>query len=137
LLVVFLQIPISNYIDRIDERKALIIGTFFYFIGYFLIGFSQNFYSLSICIIIITISEMFAVPSAQAISSVLANKDKIGSFIGFFGLIQGLGWAIGPIVGGFCMDIFRNNHILMWFSISSFSLISSILLFLLFRFYKK
>ncbi len=126
LLVVFLQIPISNYVEKIDEKRALIIGTFFYFIGYLSIGFANNFYHLLISIIIITIAEMFVVPSAQTMASILSDKNKLGSFIGFFGLFQGLGWAIGPIIGGLAMDIFKSNHILMWLSISSFSLISSI-----------
>jgi len=133
LLVVFLQIPISNYIEKIDEKKALVIGTFFYFIGYLSIGFANNFYHLLISIIIITIAEMFAVPSAQTIASILSDKNKLGSFIGFFGLLQGLGWAIGPIIGGFSMDIFKSNHVFMWSFISSFSLISSILFLYLFR----
>lgn len=132
LLVVFLQIPISNYIEKIDEKKALVIGTFFYFIGYLSIGFANNFYHLLISIIIITIAEMFAVPSAQTIASILSDKNKLGSFIGFFGLLQGLGWAIGPIIGGFSMDIFKSNHVFMWSFISSFSLISSILFLYLF-----
>ena len=137
LLVVFLQIPISNYIEKIDEKKALVIGTFFYFIGYLSIGFANNFYHMLISIIIITIAEMFAVPSSQTIASILSDKNKLGSFIGFFGLFQGLGWAIGPIIGGFFMDIFKSNHILMWLSISSFSLISSILFLYLFALSKK
>ncbi|MEO0143811.1 MAG: MFS transporter [candidate division WOR-3 bacterium] len=133
LLVVFLQIPISNYIEKINEKRALIIGTFFYFVGYFTLGFANNFYHLLISVIIITISEMFSVPSAQSIASILANKDRIGSFIGFFGLFQGFGWAIGPMIGGFAMDLFKFNHILMWLFISSFSLISCILFWYLFR----
>jgi MFS family permease len=133
LLVVFLQIPISNYIEKIDEKVALVIGTFFYFIGYLSIGFANDFYHLLISIIIITIAEMFVVPSAQTIASILSDKNKLGSFIGFFGLFQGLGWAIGPIIGGFFMDIFKSNHILMWSFISSFSLISSILFLYLFK----
>ena len=133
LLVVFLQIPISNYIEKIDEKKALVIGTFFYFIGYLSIGFANNFYHLLISIIIITIAEMFVVPSAQTMASILSDKNKLGSFIGFFGLLQGLGWAIGPIIGGFSMDIFKSNHVFMWSFISSFSLISSILFLYLFR----
>ena len=126
LLVVFLQIPISNYVEKIDERRALVIGTFFYFIGYLSIGFASSFYHLLISIIIITIAEMFVVPSAQTMASILSDKSKLGSFIGFFGLFQGLGWAIGPIIGGLAMDIFKSNHVLMWLFISSFSLISSI-----------
>ncbi|MEO0202911.1 MAG: MFS transporter [candidate division WOR-3 bacterium] len=133
LLVVFLQIPISNYIEKINEKKALIIGTFFYSIGYFSLGFAHNFYHLLISIIIITISEMFSVPSVQAIASILANKDRIGSFIGFFGLFQGLGWAIGPIIGGFAMDLFKFNYVLMWLFISCFSLTSCILFCYLFK----
>ncbi|MEO0223778.1 MAG: MFS transporter [candidate division WOR-3 bacterium] len=132
LLVVFLQIPISNYVEKIDEKRALIIGTFFYFIGYLSIGFANNFYHLLISIIIITIAEMFVVPSAQTMASILSDKNKLGSFIGFFGLFQGLGWAIGPIIGGLAMDIFKSNHVLIWLSISSFSLISSILFLYLF-----
>jgi MFS family permease len=137
LLVVFLQMPISNYIEKIDEKRALVIGTFFYFIGYLSIGFANDFYHLLISIIIITIAEMFVVPSAQTIASILSDKNKLGSFIGFFGLFQGLGWAIGPIIGGFFMDIFKSNHILMWSFISSFSLISSILFLYLFALSKK
>jgi MFS family permease len=137
LLVVFLQIPISNYIEKIDEKVALVIGTFFYFIGYLSIGFANDFYHLLISVIIITIAEMFVVPSAQTIASILSDKNKLGSFIGFFGLFQGLGWAIGPIIGGFFMDIFKSNHILMWSFISAFSLISSILFLYLFALSKK
>ncbi len=129
LLVVFLQIPISNYIEKIDEKRALILGTFFYFIGYFTIGFAHNFNHLVISVIIITIAEMFAVPSFQTIASILANKDKIGSFLGFFGLSQGLGWAVGPILGGFAMDLYKNSYILIWTFLSSFSLLSCILLY--------
>ncbi len=129
LLVVFLQIPISNYIEKIDEKRALILGTFFYFIGYFTIGFTQNFNHLIISVIIITIAEMFAVPSFQTIASILANKNKIGSFLGFFGLFQSLGWAVGPLLGGFAMDLFKSYYILIWAFLGSFSLITCILLY--------
>lgn len=137
LLVVFLQIPISNYIDKINQRKALIFGTFFYFIGYFSLGFMKDFYGLVFSIVIITIAEMFAVPSSQTIASILSDKERLGSYMGFFGFIQGLGWSIGPIVGGMIVDIFKSNSILIWFNISSFSLLSAILYLYLFRSYQK
>lgn len=135
ILVVFLQIPISNYIDRINQKKALILGTFFYFIGYFSIGFMKDFYGLIVSIVIITIAEMFAVPSGQTMASILSDKEKLGSYMGFFGFIQGLGWSLGPIIGGMIVDIYKNSHVLMWFSISSFSLLSTVLYLYLFRRY--
>ncbi len=136
LLVVFFQIPVSLLVIRMDELKALISGLILYSLAYFSIGFAKNMLYIIGAIIVITFSEMLSVPTTQSLVSKMAPKDKIPSYMGVFGLFQGLGWAIGPLVGGVIMDAFAPNGPAIWTAISLIPLTGAIGFFIYSRFAK-
>lgn len=136
LLVVFFQIPVSLLVIRMNELKALISGLLLYSIAYFSIGFATNLFYIIGAIIVITFSEMLSVPTTQSLVSKMSPKDRIPSYMGVFGLFQGLGWAIGPMVGGIIMDALAPNGRAIWTAISFIPLMGAIGFFLYSRFTK-
>ncbi len=118
LLVVFFQIPVSLLVIRMDELKALISGLLLYSVAYFSIGFTGNLLHIVGAIVMLTFSEMLSVPTTQSLVSKMAPKDRIPSYMGVFGLFQGLGWALGPLVGGVIMDAMAPSGIAIWTTIA-------------------
>ncbi len=136
LLVVFFQIPVSLLVIRMDELKALISGLLLYSIAYFSIGFAKNLLYIIGAITLLTFSEMLSVPTTQSLVSKMAPRDRIPSYMGVFGLFQGLGWAIGPLVGGVIMDALSPSGRAIWTAISLIPFTGALGFFIYSRFAK-
>ena len=48
------------------------------------------------------------------IVSRMASTESRGRYMGFSGVINNVGFAFGPFVGGFLMDAFRGQIEIMW-----------------------
>ncbi|MFC1582616.1 MFS transporter [Planctomycetota bacterium] len=87
----------GNPADRIGRRKLLVGGP---------IGRSACFFGLAGMAHINASFWAFVIMLFMAAVSHLAPKDRVGRYMGAFGLVQGLGWASwGPI-----WDLCCSNH---------------------------
>ena len=126
-LVVLLQIPVSDLFRKMRLTHQMALGSFLYFLGYFLVGQAGGFISLLLCIVVISIAEMIVFPPASTMVANLSPPDQYGHYMGIYGLFQMFGWSLGPTLGGTLLDVFHDNASIMWAVVSFMSLIAGLL----------
>jgi MFS family permease len=60
------------------------------------------------------LGELFFGPAVFGLIADLAPEKLVGSYMGFSGLFQGIGYSIGYLFGGVAMDIFAEQITVMW-----------------------
>jgi MFS family permease len=101
-----LQYPFGKLSDRIGRWQPLVFGSLFYGIVMATIGFTPNLGDngrIVLIFIMLTCGFLGAMmfPPSIALSGDWAPKDKRGAAIGGFNVFGSLGFAVGPILGGF------------------------------------
>jgi MFS family permease len=69
-----------------------------------MVVFSTNFTMLFIGIFLFGVSAGMYFPSASAILSASVPVTWVGTAMGIFGLLEDVGWMIGPAVGGLLLN---------------------------------
>jgi MFS family permease len=105
ILVVLLQLPAVQIIQRIGTAGALVAGSFGYVVAYCGVGLATGYFSLLCCVLLATMCEIVAVPAHQARLTGLAPADQVAGYAGIGGLVQGLAQTSGPIVGSALIDL--------------------------------
>ncbi len=131
VVVVLGQYPTTNFMKRFPEIASMIAGAVAYSIGYLLVGFSTTLLDLMLVMVVITVGENLVSPVMNSIVSKIAPRDKLARYLGFLGMVNSSGRALGPSVGAFFLSIFAFNGLLVWSSIDLFGA-ASIMAFLAF-----
>lgn len=131
VVVVLGQYPITNLMKKYPEILSMILGAVAYSIGYLLVGFSTTLLDLMMVMVIITLGENLVSPVMNSIVSKIAPGDKLARYLGFLGMVNSSGRAMGPSVGAFFLSIFAFQGLKVWSAIDIFG-IASILAFLAF-----
>lgn len=126
LMVICFQVPLNNLLKRWRLNVRMGTGAALYIIAYLGIGMSTCWLHLAGCMIVLTLGEVFAVTAIMAAVSNLAPRDKVGRYMGAFGLVQGLGWALGPYIGSQLFEPLRNQPLLLWAVLAIGALIGGI-----------
>jgi MFS family permease len=103
-MVVFLQYAVTRISERFHHLPVLAVGSLFYAVGVGSIAFGRGFASFLISMVILTIGEMIMIPTSTALAANLAPHDMRGRYMGIYGLTWGLGFGIGPVIGGLLND---------------------------------
>ncbi len=114
LLVVLLQVPAVALIDTRGPRFALLAGPALYALAYVAVGFATGFGSLAIAVAILTAGEVIFSPALSDMAAHLGDPRRLGRAFGMFGVMQQLGLAMSPLVGGLLFDEWRGQHVAMW-----------------------
>lgn len=99
-LVVLLQQTATRLVSRMALTRAAAAGCLFYLAGWSWIGFARGWWALALGITIVTMGEIVVSPSLETIAANLAPARQKGRYLGFHGLLQSLGQALGPLLGG-------------------------------------
>jgi len=99
LMTVALQLWITSQMVKYRRTAVLTAGQLVSAVGFALIFFATDFYTLMACIVIITIGELFYMSIISAIIADMAPEAKRGIYMGFSGLIQNLGAGLGFVFG--------------------------------------
>lgn len=130
-VVVLGQYPTTNLMKRFPEIVSMIAGALAYSIGYLLVGFSTTLLDLMLVMVVITIGENLVSPVMNSIVSKIAPRDKLARYLGFLGMVNSSGRALGPSVGAFFLSVFAFNGLKVWSSIDLFGA-AAIIAFLIF-----
>jgi MFS family permease len=98
-IVVLLQLPAIQYIQRLGTRRALIAGTLGYAVSYAAVGLAVGQLTLLACIAAVTLAEIITSPAQQAAVTGLAPPGRTGAYTGLYGLCQVAGQSSGPLIG--------------------------------------
>jgi MFS family permease len=98
-IVVLLQLPAIQYIQRLGTRRALVAGTLGYAVSYAAVGLAVGQLTLLACIAAVTLAEIITSPAQQAAVTGLAPPGRTGAYTGLYGLCQVAGQSSGPLIG--------------------------------------
>ncbi|GFH43213.1 MFS transporter [Lactococcus hodotermopsidis] len=108
LLIVLLTVPISKMVTRYANNCLFIIGVALFSLGYAIQAISLDFVILVVSSVILSIGELFYVPTRQSKLAELMVENKRGAYVAFNGIIFKLGQIIAagmlmlsPIIGAF------------------------------------
>ncbi len=104
LMVVFLQVSITNLTKRFNPLPVMMVGTLFYALGVGSVAFGHSFVGFWISIVIMTIGELILMPTASAYTAALAPPEMRGRYMSISGLSWSAAMGVAPILGGFLND---------------------------------
>lgn len=131
-MVVFLQYPISVFLERFKLTTSLMVGAILYAAGFGMVGLCTGFWPLFVSMFVISMGELVFSPSSMNIVARMARPESRGRYMGFSGVVGNAGFAVGPFVGGYLMDKFSTMVELMWLTMGLMALVC-VLGFLLLR----
>ena len=126
IAVVLLQWPAAWLAGRVGIRKGLVLGCLGYAIGYFTVGLVPGFSLLVGSMLIITIGEVIFSPTSMAAVANMAPSERVGRYMGFFGLTEALGWSLGPFLGGVLFDHLSGQPVLLWGLIAAVGVVAAL-----------
>lgn len=126
LMVVLLQIPVTQLLSRYKLTTQLALGAFTYAIGYGMMGIFVGFEFFIAAMIVVTLGEIFMSPPSLTLTSHLAPEGRMGRYMGIFGFFVASGWSLGPLYGGVILDKFGHSYTQAWIMISSLAVVSGI-----------
>ncbi len=136
-MVVFLQWPLTMFLSRRNKKVSIAIGCLLYIVGYFSLSFAPGLgarfgsymYAYSYMLgsmVIITLAEIIFTPTISAIAANMAPKDRVGRYLGLFGLCESLCWGTGPALGGLYIDLFSEKPMGIWGPLAGLGVIAMI-----------
>jgi len=103
--VVLLQGGISRFVlQRINPYLSLALGTTLLGTGLTVMGWAEQFMTLSGAAILFILGEMLFMPVQDSLVTHFAKEEWLGAYFGFSNFVSGIGTAIGTSVGGLMVE---------------------------------
>ncbi len=103
-MVVVFQFPTTRWLNQYRPLVVMAVGTLLCAVGFMMYGFVTAYLLFLGAMVIITLGEMFVIPTSQAIVSHLAPEDMRGRYMAAYGFSWVIPWAVGPLLAGLVMD---------------------------------
>jgi MFS family permease len=130
-VVVVGQYPMIMGLKKFPDIFIMILGAIFYSVGYFIVSFSHNLVGLMFDMLIITMGENLTSPVINTVVSKIAAEGKMARYMGFIGMLNSTGRALGPSIGSTFLYIFAYNGLKVWSAVDIFGL-GSVVIFMIF-----
>jgi MFS family permease len=124
LMVVFLQVAVTQITKRYRSLPVLAVGSLCYAIGVGSIAWMTGFWGFWISMVIMTIGELIQSPTASTYAANRAPADMRGRYMSLYGLTWPVGAGVGPVLGGWLNDNIRPQAI--WIGALVIGLLSSL-----------
>ncbi len=119
--------------DRIGRRSTLLLGSalgaFIYLLVAFMVLGSVNYLLIVAAFILSSVSGAFVFPSSSALVADVTSVEERNSAYSLYRVMSNVGWAVGPIIGGF-ISVINVGYIFALMSATSLAQFSVILLVL-------
>jgi len=113
-MVVLLQYTTTRITERYHHLPVLAIGSLFLALGTGSVALGWGFPTFLVSMVILTIGEMIVMPTSTALTANLAPPTMRGRYMSVYGLTWGIGFGIGPVIGGFLND--NLAPVAIWYS---------------------
>ena len=125
-MVLALQIPLVALLSKMkmSVAKQLFIGALLYAAGYFQLGFAMNALFIAVAVAVITLGEIIIQPALYTAVSEHTAKENAGRMFSVNSLMRGIGYAVGPWIGGQLFG--RCNSLTLWGMLSLFAVLSMV-----------
>jgi len=111
LMVVAFQVGVTHFTKRYRTLPVLGWGAFFYTLAVLSVARGSSFWEFWVSMVILTIGELFLVPTASTYAANLAHPEMRGRYMSIFGLAWRIAIGAGPILGGLLHDSISPNAI--------------------------
>ena len=123
-MVVTLQMFATKISKKFKSLNIVVFGAILYTIALTSVGFSTNFGAFLSCMVIMSIGEIFLVPTLTTYAANSAPMDKRGRYMSVFSLTWGVASGVGPMLGGYLNDLISPQA--TWFGAATMTLIGAI-----------
>lgn len=106
IMVVTLQLTITNWSKKLRPLLAMAIGGTFYTIAIGSVALGTGFWWFWGSMVVMTIGELILVPTSNTYVANLAPIDKRGRYMSIYGLSWSISIGIGSLIGGALNDVF-------------------------------
>jgi len=103
-MVVAFQYGITRLAARFRELPVLVAGSLFYALGVGSVALGRSFPAFLFSMVLLTIGEMLMIPTATTWTANRAPVEARGRYMSVYGLTWGVGFGIGPVLGGMLHD---------------------------------
>ena len=110
-LIVLVELPLTVFTRKFPTQRVIAIGYLLCGLGYSLNAFAHTIPGLVVCMILLTLGEMIAMPMASAYLADLAPADMRGRYMGISGLTWSTALILGPALG---MKLYTANASAYW-----------------------
>jgi MFS family permease len=116
VMVILLQFPITKITDRFRrmQMQMMALGAFLYALGFGAQGFVGTLPLFALSVAIWTLGEMVIAPVSTVLVADMAPETLRGRYMGAFGLTWGVGYGLGPTLGGTVMDNWGGRYV--WYA---------------------
>jgi MFS family permease len=116
VMVILLQFPITKITDRFRrmQMQMMALGAFLYALGFGAQGFVGTLPLFALSVAIWTLGEMVIAPVSTVLVADMAPETLRGRYMGAFGLTWGVGYGLGPTLGGAVMDNWGGRYV--WYA---------------------
>ncbi|WP_232698698.1 MDR family MFS transporter [Brevibacillus daliensis] len=120
-VIILLSVPVVRMMERRTPLQSIIIGKSLFIVGIIGFGFSMNFPTFLLSMIIFTIGEIFLIPAEYAIIDEITPEHIRGTYYGAVSFTS-LGSFIGPGLSGLFLTMF--NGMIMFLFLAIIALMS-------------
>ena len=124
-LVIMFLVYINKKLQKNNIFMRIGLGAIIYVLAFLGFGMSMSWSHLILCIILMTLAEMMSIPATTAATGSLAPEDRVGRYMGLYGLVQGIGWSLGPFLGSQLFEAYSGRPVLLWAMLSFSALMAS------------
>ena len=126
LMVVALQYPVTRTLKHFSKKSALMLGSFFYALGYFSMSMVGPYGIALAAMAVVTLGEMTIAPTTLALVGEMSPPTWRGRYMGFYGLSETLGVSAGPLLGGVLLERFPSGRVSIWGVIAGTALLAAV-----------
>ncbi|WP_283680174.1 MFS transporter [Lentilactobacillus sp. Marseille-Q4993] len=115
LMIVCIQPLVNRFGTKFKLSTQTYFGTAIFAISFLGLIVAREYYAFVIVMIVTTIGEMIGFPGVPAWIDALSTPSERGKYQGMYNLFMSFGRAIGPLIGGFIIDVW-DYHFLFFFA---------------------
>lgn len=124
VMVILFLIPLNTALQKNDLFWRMGWGALLYVGAYLGFGVSQQWIHLALSMIVMTIGEMISLTAIVSAVSHMAPARTVGRYMGLHGLVDGLGWALGPFFGALLFEHLQTDPLTLWGLLGSGTLVA-------------
>lgn len=104
-MTILLQYPATRWLERrLATEQILFVGVVLMAVGMSAIAFVDSFRTFLAAVAVFSLGTLLTRPTQQAITVGLADRNALGTFLGFNSLALAVGGGMGNFVGGWLFD---------------------------------
>jgi MFS family permease len=134
LMIIFLQFVVARKIQKFNPMWMMLLGASFYILGVSSNALGTVYWHFIISMMIVTSGELVLAPTATTFTANQAPPHLRGQYMSIFGLANGVGYGLGPVVGALF-----NDHVspqATWYGSGLVGISAAVIFFILARNYK-